>query len=430
MKTKLLVVVCILCIASNVMAAGTWWQGPAGGNWMDAANWGSGIPSGAVIGVVSYYNGYDPMVVVNSTTTACDNVRISDNTNGMATVNVNSGGTLQVSNSMILGYTAGNIGSRINLSGGTIRMSGLAAQLYVGQKSISVLSQFEMSAGNLTLNMASGSTSKITIGDGYGGGATPGSGLFNLSGGTVKASTISVGRLGAGTLNVSNSGFINTKDILIGEGSSHPVCILNMTGGQIDASSTISIGYGGESSNDSILNISAGELDAKNIIVARNGKGKMIIDGSAATIAAENLWIGGYNGAVAQATVEFKVGANGVSAIEVSDTVNFDLGNAASTAELLVALTAAPAFENIVLVDNQSTNDVIGVFDLVNGGSAIEGASLVLSFGGIDYNYTLTYQGIAGTDGIANDIMLVIPEPATISILALGSMFFALRRRQ
>jgi hypothetical protein len=56
--------------------------------------------------------------------------------------------------------------------------------------------------------------------------------------------------------------------------------------------------------------------------------------------------------------------------------------------------------------------DVIGTFDTVNGNPAPEGASMVLSFGGNNYNYTLTYKGIADVDNIANDIVL-IPQPAT-----------------
>ncbi len=204
--------------------------------------------------------------------------------------------------------------------------------------------------------------------------------------------------------------------------------MVTQTGGQIHSSGTISIGYGGDLTNDSAWSISGGTLDASNLIVARNGNGRLCLEGNAASVAVDNLYVGGYNGALAHAELEYKVGANGVTAIQVADAVDFELGDASSTAVLLVSLLAAPPAEAILLVDNQGTGAVNGTFDFLNGGSAGEGASVVLDFGDTNYQYTLTYQGVAGADGIANDIMLV-PEPATVLLLASGGLFFLRRRR-
>lgn len=113
-------------------------------------------------------------------------------------------------------------------------------------------------------------------------------------------------------------------------------------------------------------------------------------------------------------TLKFEIGSAGVSPIRLTaaDSVILDQAGGDSTAKLLVSLTAAPLPGNITLVENQSTGNVIGTFDTVNGNPAPEGASVVLSFGGNNYNYTLTYKGIAGIDNIANDIVLTL-QPAT-----------------
>jgi hypothetical protein len=89
-------------------------------------------------------------------------------------------------------------------------------------------------------------------------------------------------------------------------------------------------------------------------------------------------------------------------------------------------LAAAPPIGDILLIDNQGTSAVNGLFDSLNGGSAAEGTLVALSFGGIDYNYTLTYLG--GTGG--NDVMLLIPEPATVMIFTLGIVAVCTRRKK
>jgi hypothetical protein len=61
----------------------------------------------------------------------------------------------------------------------------------------------------------------------------------------------------------------------------------------------------------------------------------------------------------------------------------------------------------------------VGAFDNVAWGS-------MMNIGGSFYILTNTY--VAGTDGLANDIALLVPEPATIVLFGLGLL--ALRRNK
>ncbi len=123
--------------------------------------------------------------------------------------------------------------------------------------------------------------------------------------------------------------------------------------------------------------------------------------------------------------IEFELSAAGaVSAIHVAKTVIDSQNTAEAVADLVVTLTGDAPAGDILLIENTGTSDVVGVFDSLNGGSAAEGA--YVNLGGSVYQ--LTYKYIAGVDGIANDIAIVIPEPATIALLSLG--LIAIRRKK
>ena len=98
----------------------------------------------------------------------------------------------------------------------------------------------------------------------------------------------------------------------------------------------------------------------------------------------------------ASGTLEFRIGSDGVSPVEISGSIYIDPAGAGSTANLLVSATAAPPTADIVLIRNTGGGSVTGTFDTVqdaNGTRAgTEGAPVILSYGGTDYNYRLTYK--------------------------------------
>jgi hypothetical protein len=201
-------------------------------------------------------------------------------------------------------------------------------------------------------------------------------------------------------------------------------------------------GTSGTGIADGTYTISQGTLQAKTAGLGRlfvgagmvsgstssNTVGKFTVNGSLASITMKKLYVGsdGTGTDFGTGTVEFKIGDSGVSKIQITD-VGGTILDAGGTgiANLLVSLTGSvmPA-GNIVLVENTNTGAVSGIFDTLNGGSAAEGTTVVL--GGNTYN--LTYVYAAGVDAVANDIALVIPEPATIALFSLG--LIAIRRKK
>jgi hypothetical protein len=162
-----------------------------------------------------------------------------------------------------------------------------------------------------------------------------------------------------------------------------------------------------------------------------NNEGVFTVVGTGGTISMKELYVGGYSTYAGTGTMEFQVGATGVSAVQLANSVTLDLQGASSVANLVLTLTAALVDPTapIVLVKNGSGNAVAGFFDHINGvARGAEGSYVGLSYGGIVYGYQLTYLYNADGGAIGNDIALVIPEPATLALLSLGLL--VIRRRK
>ncbi len=250
------------------------------------------------------------------------------------------------------------------------------------------------------------------------------------------------------TLNVVNGGELRGFGwIRIGEqtGTPEQIGYLNQSGGLIflgkfKETGKLAIGDGYGLLGGSTYTMSGGTLtydaatagcDGQLVIGSRDGEGTFVIVGNAPVIHMKNLYVAGdsvangggqYNNGIG--TLKFMVGANGVSPIVLDSTAYIDQGTN-TTANLIVSLTSAPPIgQDIILVN--ATTHLHGTFDTLNGGSAAEGASLTLTFGKANYDYTLTYAG--GTDN--RDIALLwVPEPATIILITLGGLLAAVKRR-
>jgi len=380
------------------------------------------------------------------------------------------GATLTVTQRIYLGELSNHGGGVVTMTGGTVDMTtnaSFAEYIAVGNAASGSSAYFDMSGGTINMN-STGGDSYITIGQ-----ATSSTGQFDLSGGTVNCPMVYVAYNGTGTLNLSGTGVLTArKNIMIGKANSHGDATINMTGGTInmntntDPSYSEYLGLGCAISSSNVLfdmsagtinmdppgdsnpsciavgyaegstatfEMSGGTINGGKLAVARDGRGTLRIEGSAGAIDVISLFVGGYefgaNKYGGHGTLEYVINSGGVTPIE-ADSVTLQVAATGSVSDLVVSLAAAPPAGSILLVDNQGTSPVVDIFDSLNGGSAAEGAPVVLSYGGVDYHYTLTYQGVAGLDGLANDIMLV-PEPSTLAMLALAlGLLSASRRRR
>jgi hypothetical protein len=225
-----------------------------------------------------------------------------------------------------------------------------------------------------------------------------------------------------GTLNMiaSSSGTGFSRNIILGRGgNSGPLSegLYKISGGTIQYDSSIAY-------NDARLLVGA----SPNVTGAT---GTFRVIGNAASITMKRLYVGsdGTAGRGGTGTMEFQIGDTGVnkvSKVVLDDSVILDALGAASTANLVVSLLATAPLEDIVLIETVSATAVSGVFDTLNGGSAIEGASVVLS--GTTYNLTYLFDAVSKVRGAGNDIALLIPEPATVALLSLGLL--AIRRKK
>jgi hypothetical protein len=151
------------------------------------------------------------------------------------------------------------------------------------------------------------------------------------------------------------------------------------------------------------------------------GNGTFDVQGTGGSISAAYLYVACQSASATYtgtANLAFEING-GVSAINAGSVYIDPQNYAAAVANLYVTQTGALPTGNILLINNTGTSAVSGAFDNVAWGGTI-------TLGGVAYTLTNTYIG--GSDGLANDVALIIPEPATIALLGLGLL--ALRRNK
>ncbi|MEZ6192647.1 MAG: hypothetical protein R3C45_15340 [Phycisphaerales bacterium] len=234
------------------------------------------------------------------------------------------------------------------------------------------------------------STNRVWIGARGPGYSSLGDGTYNLSGGTVtvqgtSSTAMRVGLAGAtGTLNISGGTWTSSAQFNLTAGSS-------VAG--LPAQGTVNLsGNGSLVVNSTFINDASGSAPGISLLT---------LTGSGASMTAINYVQN------AEGAVMFTTDAVGVTPIRVSSTTDLE-------GDVMIDLTALIGLPPVItLIENSGVNPVLGSF-----ANAPEGTS----FGA----YTLTYLHDSG-DGNANDVALVIPEPAAGALCLLG--FGAMLRR-
>jgi hypothetical protein len=248
---------------------------------------------------------------------------------------------------------------------------------------------------------------------------------------------------GGVTMNMVAGGIDGIGWLRVGESSKPGVSTVNQSGGlmkfrdgpDVSNPARLTLGDGNGKPTvvaDGVYNISGGTLtydkasaDGTITIGDRQGKGILHVYGTGGTIDMGALEVGGRfdkTGRQSDGTIAFDIVHDGVSAVKVDRSTSFYAG---STTHLVVTLTEAlDNYNPIVLVKNTGAAAVNGLFGDANGGGAFEGAWVNIGMGVIGQ---LTYVYDCG-DGTANDIALLVPEPATLALLSLG--MFVIRRKK
>lgn len=156
-----------------------------------------------------------------------------------------------------------------------------------------------------------------------------------------------------------------------------------------------------------------------------NVKGYWNILGSGSTISAASI-LGGGGGTGSQLFFNFASDAGGISTVNVSTQLQFN-GARGSTSVLDLTLgSALTEGQQLVLFDLATGATSTGKLMTKWGTTLNEGGIMDVWFGETMYGMQATYKG--GETG--NDVILtVVPEPATLALLSLGSLAIARRRR-
>ena len=175
---------------------------------------------------------------------------------------------------------------------------------------------------------------------------------------------------------------------------------------------------------------STGSLDVDGELRVRGTAGSTfaIIGGNA------SIEVDGYTQDLATSTLDLDIDSTGISAINVDGTVTLLAAGTLLDVEFVSGY--APAVDDVFdVIINDGGDSVSGIFENIDNVDLTEGTEwFVDSFIGADtVGLEITYLG-AYTGGSDNDIQLlvtsVVPEPATMSLLAIGGLGVLLRRRR
>ncbi|MCX5653817.1 MAG: autotransporter-associated beta strand repeat-containing protein, partial [Planctomycetota bacterium] len=336
-------------------------------------------------------------------------------TGGMVINNNNSNKTLTIGNG---NGTGGNYAGVIadNTTGtGTVALTKVGAGTITLSGANTYSGGTKVLEGALLVSNTTGSatgTGTVTVGAATLGGRGFINGPVTLTGGSTLTST--------GTLTINNTLTVQGPANQLSSGT-----VLTTGDVTIDPGAVFSIN--GTLGGDTGLLIVRGTLQGTGRVGAIMGiSGHLHPGGSPGILASGNLAMS--PAFCFDVSLDGSAAGTGYSQLDVTGTV--DLGGATLGATLGYAppwYSGGSPPDLLYIIKNDGTDPVIGQFAGLPQMSEFD-----LLFNGTPYKATISYQGNydAGTPIGGNDVVVALPEPATLSLLALGGLALLRRSRR
>ena len=433
------------------MATSTW-NNASGGDWLTAGNWSGGVPTSSVDAVLGTLSGAYTVTLATGEVDAANSLTISAASAALSLVGTatlaitgtvgnsgllqidafsfdgggaltagglltnNTGGTVQVGNSLLTANTAATFGGVTNASGATLKAFGGSASLTTTVTmtgSVSNAGTIDMenfttfAAGANSFTQTAGTT---TIRGGFTAGAVAVNGgtfTINDSGSTFKATSLSVGASGRLTVASGSTATLTGSALAVSgtatiAGTLTPVgttAVTVATGGQLVLNPTYSLGAGRAVGSGS----SALQLAGSGAGIVNNSSNTTFTGFNALTIAGGATW-----------TVNWATTALPGISMTGNNSAAGSVLTLTNTAAATPNLTGVTKFGTINLGNGFSNSVTVPAVTLAGGAVTIVGGNsgnaINASADGTGANgKTLTYVAGSGTDtftgGNENDVV-------------------------